>query len=276
MKISANAILIAVLLIPSISSCDGASFLTPGLIGQQCGSFLTPGQFKACEKKVKKVTTKPTVKTQAQQRQSLSTRLKNFYAHYGKPPVAAAKALLDPTPQNIDAWALEEVRNQDNAAMVAAELTAAEKRIEKKAQNVPEAELMSAKIPTYYADDMKITFWARTKDCPDCEQMTHEMQALAVENPSMIIQEKLVGAGSLEDAINYAANSGLDFEIFPSTKKEALAAGVHSVPSLTLDDLEYHRFFSIQQPVTLAQLRQTIIDFRAFNIRHPATGKRGS
>lgn len=245
-----------------------ASFLTPGVIGQKCGSFLSPGALQACKKKEedKKAEAENTPHGKAK---TLHTRLKEFYQHYGKPPKAAAKALLDPTPQNIDAWALEEVRNQDNAAMVAAELTAAEKRIEEKAEAVPVQELEQAKIPTMYSDDMKVTLWSRTGQCPGCTAMTHEIQALAVENPSMIVQEKLVGAQSLSDAINYAAHGGLDFSVFPTDKKAALQKGIDAVPAIVLDDLEYHRHYVIKQPVDLEGLRREIMAFRYFNMKHP-------
>ncbi|MBU2734563.1 hypothetical protein HAQ00_02235 [Acidithiobacillus caldus ATCC 51756] len=266
--------MLCVLLMPTLAAAQEGSFLTPGQIGPSCGSFLTPGALRACKKKLAEKKAEQKIQ-QRPQAQSLSARLKAFYQHYGKPPVAAAKALLDPTPQNIKAWALEEVRSQDNAAMVAAELTAEEKRIERKAEAVPTAELEAAKIPTIYADDMKVILWSRTNDCPECLAMTHTLQALAVENPSMIVQEELVGEDSLADAINFAAHSGLDFPVFPSNKKAALQRGIDSVPTIVLDDLEYHRSYVIRAPLNIASLRQGIMAFRNFNMRHPAkTGVR--
>ncbi|WP_140391004.1 hypothetical protein [Acidithiobacillus thiooxidans] len=249
-------------------SCGPASwadsFLTPGVIGSNCGSFLTPGQMTACLKKKKAIQLK---EKKIKPKATLATREKSFYKNYGKPPKAAATALLDPTPSHIKAWALEEIRQQDNAAEVAAALTREEESLEKQKQKIPAALALAAKIPNYYGDGMHVVLWGETpKLCPGCAEEEQVIQAIATENPNITVSENLVGAGSLQDAIRYAANSWFDFNVNPESIKNAEKMGVNRVPTLVITDGEYHKTIKIGGETGIKSLRNDIIDLRKQDI----------
>ncbi|PKY09751.1 hypothetical protein B1757_13200 [Acidithiobacillus marinus] len=246
-------------------SAIAGSFLTPGPIGPACGSFLTPGNMIACLKKqeVKKAAKKKIKQPKKPPENSLESREKAFYKNYGKPPKAAASALLDPTPEHIKAWALQAIRQQENATEVAAALTREEKKLMAQKTKIPPLLAMESKIPNYYGDGMKIVMWGEPpKLCPGCAAEEQVIQAIATENPNITVSEDLVGAGSLQAAIRYAANSWFDFNVNPKNKKEAELAGIREVPSLVITDTEYHRGMVIDGTANMKTIKDAIIALR--------------
>jgi hypothetical protein len=239
----------------------GTSFLSVGPIGPKCGSFLAPGNVTACVQK-KKMASILTPRKPQNENESLGQKEKRFYKNYGKPPKAAAAALLDPTPENIKGWALEEIRSQNNAAAVAAALTVEEKKIENSEQNIPSVVAAEAKMPTYFADDMTITMWGGGEKCPACKAQQAVLQAMAAENPTMNVREKLVGKTSLQEVVDYETHSGLDYNVLPATKMEAAKADIKALPSLAISDQEYHHTAVLTGLVDVKQLRDFIMALR--------------
>ncbi|MEB8605622.1 hypothetical protein OW715_13485 [Acidithiobacillus ferriphilus] len=245
----------------SFANDAGASFLSVGPIGPKCGSFLSQGAVTACVQKKKMASILKPGKT-LKETESLDQKEKRFYKNYGKPPKAAAAALLDPTPENIKGWALEEIRSQNNAAAVAAALTEEEKKIENSEQNIPSEVAAEAKMPTYFADDMTIIMWGGGEKCPACKAQQAVLQAMAAENPTMSISEKLVGKASLQKVVDFETHNGLDFNVLPATKSEAVKAGIKALPSLAITDDEYHHAAVLTGFVNVKQLRGFIMALR--------------
>ena len=239
----------------------GTSFLSVGPIGPKCGNFLAPGNVTACVQK-KKMASILTPRKPQNENESLGQKEKRFYKNYGKPPKAAAAALLDPTPENIKGWALEEIRSQNNAAAVAAALTTEEKKIENSEQNIPSEVAAEAKMPTYFADDITVTMWGGGVKCPACKAQQAALQAMATENPTMNIKEELVGKTSLQEVVDYETQSGLDFNVLPVTKSDAVKAGIKALPSLVITDEEYHHTAVLTGFVNVKQLRGFIMTLR--------------
>ena len=248
---------------PTFANDAGSSFLGVGPIGPKCGSFLAPGNVTEC---VQKKNATPIHTANKSRNESLNQKEKRFYKNYGKPPKAAAAALLDPTPENVKSWALEEIRSQNNTAAVAAALTAEEKKIESGEQNIPSEVAAAAKMPTYFADDMTIIMWGGGEKCPACKAQQAALQAMAAENPTMNISEKLVGKASLQEAVDYETHSGLDYNVLPATKSEAVKAGIKALPSLVITDDEYHHTVVLAGLINVKQLRDFVMALRRSSI----------
>jgi hypothetical protein len=92
-----------------------APFLHPGAATPDCRSALRIGPVACADAATGEA---------GARKARLERAVDDFLAGYGKPPREAVRALLDPTDQNIAAWALAQRRTLDLAAYVGNRLTA--------------------------------------------------------------------------------------------------------------------------------------------------------
>ena len=192
---------------------------------------------------------------------ALEARVDDFLAAFGKPPREAARALLEPTDENIAAMLRKEDERLAIAAYVGQRMTALRNRPTPAAPAgaplAPDATSLPAMI------QMEATVVAAADD-PDGVVAAHRLDAVAAAYPSLAAHLTWIGTLSArEGAVAAAAASiALPVHVAPPVEREA------TEPFIQLHDLRYGLERRLPaRGTSTAGLRDAIVALRALGER---------
>lgn len=187
-----------------------------------------------------------------------------YIANHGKPSRESARALLDPTDENIAAMARSIRQQAAVASYVASRMT--------NLQQVDPG--LTALNPAFASEDLPMLSGMRivlhvALGCRECERAAMVLQKLVAESPVLDARVVVHRAADLKEFTLELGRMGLTLPA--SMASPELAKFAKAVPIAVLADLRYGRESFLRAFGTTQEVRSTIASFRKQSIELSAT-----
>lgn len=177
-----------------------------------------------------------------------------YIADHGKPPREVARALLDPTDQNIAAMMRRLQRDQALAAYIGQRMT-------ELAQSDPSllmANGATMDLPAFTG--LRLVLVTRP-DCGACDRAAQALQQLVATYPTLDARVAVAGARDARHIVQEMARAGVTLPTAAATD-ELLARVGRNPPYLLVADARQQREALMSASLDSAQLRRALLAFR--------------